>query len=104
MKEFVNIGIVGLSGRGSGMLRELLKCDGVKVPAVCDKYEDRAKHGAEIVKEEAGNEPDVYLDYKEMFKREDLDAIFCATTWITHARIATRCRIGKGRENGVRFR
>lgn len=41
MKEFVNIGVVGLSGRGSGMMRELLKCDGVRVPAVCDKYEDR---------------------------------------------------------------
>ena len=54
MKEFVNIGIVGTSGRGSGMLRELLKCEGVRVPAVCDKYEDRAKRGAEIVKEEAG--------------------------------------------------
>ncbi len=87
MKEFVNIGVIGLSGRGSGMLRELLKCDGVKVPAVCDKYEDRAKNGAKIVEEEAGNIPDVYLDYKEMLKREDLDAIFCATTWITHARI-----------------
>lgn len=88
MKEFVNIGVIGLSGRGSSMMRELLKCDGVKVPAVCDKYEDRAQHGAEIVKEEAGYEPDVYLDYKEMLKRDDLDAIFCATTWITHARIA----------------
>ena len=88
MKEFVNIGVIGLSGRGSGMLRELLKCEGVKVPAVCDKYEDRANNGAEIVKEEAGNVPDVYLDYKEMLKRDDLDAIFCATTWITHARIA----------------
>jgi len=96
MKEFVNIGVVGLSGRGSSMMRELLKCDGVRVPAVCDKYEDRAKRGAEIVKEEAGNEPDVYLDYKEMLKREDLDAIFCATTWITHARIATDAmRAGK---------
>ena len=66
MKEFVNIGVIGLSGRGSGMLRELLKCEGVKVPAVCDKYEDRANNGAEIVKEEAGIVPDVYLDYKEM--------------------------------------
>ena len=40
MKDFVNIGMIGISGRGSGMLRELLKCDGVRVPAVCDKYED----------------------------------------------------------------
>ena len=88
MKEFVNIGIVGTSGRGSGMLRELLKCDGVRVPAVCDKYEDRAKRGAEIVKEEVGTDANFYLDYKEMFEKENLDGVYIATTWITHSRIA----------------
>lgn len=88
MKEFVNIGIIGLSGRGSGMLGELLDCEGVRVPAVCDKYEDRAQRGFEIVKEKTGTEPQVYLDYKELLARDDIDAIYCATTWITHSRIA----------------
>ncbi len=88
MKDFVNIGMIGISGRGSGMLRELLKCDGVRVPAVCDKYEDRALNGKEIVEEATGTTPDVYLDHKELLKRDDLDAVFVATTWITHARIA----------------
>ncbi len=88
MKEFVNIGVVGLSGRGSGMLRELLECDGVRVPAVCDKYEDRAKRGAEIVKEKTGSDANFYLNYKEMFEKEKLDAVYIATTWITHSRIA----------------
>ncbi len=88
MKEFVNIGMIGISGRGSGMLRELLKCDGVRVPAVCDKYEDRAENGKKIVEEATGTTPDVYLDHKELLAREDLDAVFVATTWITHARLA----------------
>ena len=88
MKEFVNIGMIGISGRGSGMLRELLKCDGVRVPAVCDKYEDRAENGKKIVEEATGTTPDVYLDHKELLARDDLDAVFVATTWITHARIA----------------
>lgn len=96
MKEFVNIGMIGISGRGSGMLRELLKCEGVRVPAVCDKYSDRAENGAKIVKEESGLDADVYLDYKELLARDDLDAVFCATTWITHARIAVDAmRAGK---------
>ncbi len=91
-----NFGIIGLSGRGSGMLREFLAVPGVNVVAVCDLYEDRAKDGFNIVKEIAGNEPAVYLDYKEMLKRDDIDAIFCATTWITHARIAVdSMRAGK---------
>ena len=88
MKDFVNIGMIGISGRGSGMLRELLKCEGVRVPAVCDKYEDRAENGRKIVEEATGTTPDVYLNHKELLARDDLDAVFVATTWITHARIA----------------
>lgn len=88
MKNTVNIGVIGISGRGSSMLAELLKCDGVNVPAVCDKYEDRAKHGAKIVKEKTGHSAEAYLNYKDLLARDDLDAVFCATTWITHSRIA----------------
>lgn len=88
MKDYVNIGVIGLSGRGSSMLGELLECDGVRVPAVCDKYADRAQKGFEIVKKKTGTEPQVYLDYKELLARDDLDAVFCPTTWITHSRIA----------------
>ena len=88
MKDTVRIGFIGLGGRGQGQLGELLNCEGVVVPAVCDKYEDRAQRGRDIVKEKAGNTPDVYLDYKNLLARADLDAIMCCTTWITHGRIA----------------
>jgi len=83
-----NFGVIGISGRGSGMLAELLSVEGVKVTAVCDKYEDRALNGVKIVQEKAGNTPDMYLDYKELLARDDISAILCCTTWITHSRIA----------------
>ena len=98
-----NFAVVGLSGRGSSMLSELLAVPGVKVVAVCDKYEDRAKHGAEIVMEKTGEEPvfftklnaERWMD-KEMIKRDDIKAVMCCTTWITHSRIAVDCmRAGK---------
>ncbi|MBR4727183.1 MAG: Gfo/Idh/MocA family oxidoreductase [Clostridia bacterium] len=96
MKETVRIGVIGLGGRGRGMLGELLDCEGVIVPAVCDKYEDRAKEGAAIVLEKTGKTADVYLDYHLLLAREDLDAVMCPTTWITHARIAVDAmRAGK---------
>lgn len=88
MKDTVRIGFIGLGGRGQGQLGELLNCEGVVVPAVCDKYEDRANRGREIVEKKAGNTPDVYLDYRNLIERADLDAIMCCTTWITHGRIA----------------
>jgi len=87
-KNQTNFGVIGISGRGSGMLAELLSVEGVKVTAVCDKYEDRAQNGVKIVQEKAGNTPDMYLDYKELLARKDISAILCCTTWITHSRIA----------------
>ncbi len=70
------------------MLREFISIPGLEVTAVCDKYEDRAENGRKIVLEETGKEPDVYLDYKELLKRDDIIGIVCCTTWITHSRIA----------------
>lgn len=87
-KTSANFAVIGLSGRGSGMLGELLEVPGVKVVAVCDLYEDRAQHGVEIVKEKTGVEPAMYLDYKQLLARDDIDAVMCSTTWISHARIA----------------
>ena len=90
MKKEVNIGFIGISGRGSGMLDLLLQVEGVRVPAVCDKVVERAENGIEIVNKRTGNAYPVhaYIDYKELLKNEKLDAVMICTTWITHARIA----------------
>ena len=72
------------------MLGLLLQVDGVTVPAVCDLIPERAERGIEIVEEHNNKEYPVhaYLDYKEMFANEELDAVVICTTWITHAMIA----------------
>ena len=72
------------------MLDLLLQVEGVKVPAVCDLIPERAERGIEIVEErtEKAYPVHAYLDYKEMFEKEELDAVVIATTWITHAMIA----------------
>lgn len=86
--EKTNFGFIGLGGRGQGMLKELLSVEGVRVVAVCDKYEDRAQLGSEIVKEQTGEDAQVYLDYKELIARDDIKAVVVCTTWITHSEIA----------------
>ncbi|MGN1451154.1 MAG: Gfo/Idh/MocA family protein [Eubacteriales bacterium] len=83
-----NFGVIGISGRGSGMLREFLSVPGVAVTAVCDKYEDRARRGSEIVKEVTGKDIEWYTDYHELLARDDIKGVLICTTWITHARIA----------------
>ncbi len=89
-KDSARFGFIGVSGRGSGMLGLLLEVEGVTVPAVCDLIPERAERGIEIVEEHNNKEYPVhaYLDYKEMFEKENLDAVVIATTWISHARIA----------------
>ncbi len=86
--EKTKFGFIGLGGRGQSMLRELVSVEGVQVVAVCDKYDDRAQLGADIVKEETGADAQVYLDYKELIARDDIKAVVVCTTWITHSEIA----------------
>ena len=89
--ENTRIAVIGLSGRGSGMLDLMLDIPGVICPAVCDKVPERAQRGLEIVKNHAnytGYEVNAYTDYRELFKNEKLDGVYIATTWITHTEIA----------------
>ena len=84
------IGCIGLSGRGSSMMDLLLTVPGVIVPAVCDLVPERVEKGLDIVKKRNNGEYEVkgYSDYREMLYNEELDAVFVATTWITHIPIA----------------
>lgn len=84
------IGCIGLSGRGSSMMDLLLTVPGVIVPAVCDLVPERVEKGLDIVKKRNNGEYGVkgYSDYREMLYNEELDAVFVATTWITHIPIA----------------
>lgn len=86
----VRIGAVGLGGRGRSMLGLLLQVPGVVCPAVCDKVPERVEEGIDVVESVPGMDYEVhgYTDYKEMLEKEELDALFVATTWITHAKIA----------------
>ncbi len=57
--EKTNFAVIGLGGRGQGMLGEFLDVPGVRVVAVCDKYADRAEAGVRIVREHTGEPPDM---------------------------------------------
>lgn len=85
----INIGFIGISGRGSSMLSLLLQAEGVRVPAVCDLVPERMQNGLRIVRETSPDyEVHGYLNYKELLEKETLDAVVICTTWITHSRIA----------------
>ena len=88
MKDKIKIGVVGLGGRGYGLLKYvMLTMDDVEVVAVCDLYEDRTERGAQAVEEFRGNVPFKTQNYKDILAMPEVDAVVCTTSWRDHFRI-----------------
>ena len=96
----VRVGVVGVGGRGMGLLQTLLQIPGVQTPAVCDIVEERTRQAQAIVEKASGVRPEAYTrgdhDYERLCARDDLDAVVSATPWQWHAPIAiASMRAGK---------
>ncbi|MBR3996945.1 MAG: Gfo/Idh/MocA family oxidoreductase, partial [Clostridia bacterium] len=84
----IRMSIIGLGGRGSWWLGELLKMEDVEITAVCDKFEDRMENGRKKCAEAYGHEIFGTLDWHEVIQRDDSEAVLITTYWNDHAKIA----------------
>ena len=84
----VRIGVVGVGERGYGQMLTLLDMPDVRVAAVCDVYPDRVEHAQKGAAEKQGFKPDGYDDYRELNRRDDIEAVVIMTSWQTHSLIA----------------
>jgi predicted dehydrogenase len=92
----INIGVIGVGGRGTYVGREFEKvgkdpANACQIVAVCDVYEKRKRANAEHYK------CDGYLDYREVLARPDVDAVIVATPDHWHAKIALEA-MDKGKD------
>jgi len=82
----VNVGVIGIGGRGSGLAYEFSgigkKTGKCQIVAVCDVWQKRVTQSKQLFK------CDGYLDYREVLNRSDVDAVVIATPDHWHARIA----------------
>mgnify|MGYP001027610160 CR=1 FL=1 len=83
----VRIGVVGVSGRGRGLMGLLLGMPDVEVVGVSDLYADRLAQARNDVIEKRGNTPMACSDFRELLDIKDLDAILTASSWTAHAEI-----------------
>ena len=80
--DLINIGVIGVGGRGTSLVEELVDRKDCKVVAVCAVYEKRVKRAMGICGG-AG-----YRYYQELLDRPDIDAVFIATPDHWHAPVA----------------
>lgn len=88
MNRKVNVAIIGVSGRGLGLMGCIYDMEDVKISVVCDLYADRMESAANTVLEKCGYKPDTCSDYREVVKRSDVDCIITPSSWSSHIEIA----------------
>ena len=77
----ITLGGIGMGGRGSGDVRQLMTDKRIQFVAACD-----VKHNALRAWKNNKN-VDTYFDYRELIAREDIDMIMCGTPDHWHAQV-----------------
>jgi hypothetical protein len=82
------MGLIGAGGRGSGMLREYLSVENLRVTAIADPVKEAAARAAAAVEKRGQRKPAVYdngeHDFENLVKRDDVDFVYIATPWPWH--------------------
>lgn len=86
--KIIKAGIIGVGGRGYGLIPSILHSPDVRLVAVCDKYPDRVDKAIERIKEISGNTAKPYSDYNELINDPEVEAIIISASWDAHVDIA----------------
>lgn len=84
----VRVGFIGVGGRGTGHVRDLLRLEKVQLKAVCDIVPSKVENVQNMAQKLGKERPAAYTngehDYKRLCARNDLDLIYVATPWQWH--------------------
>ncbi len=84
----VRFGVIGVNGRGAGLMAMIMKFPDVEVTALCDNEQPKLDRCKQWHYEFAGYEAFCTTDYNEILTRDDVDAVLIATAWEPHIPIA----------------
>lgn len=88
MKEKICLGLIGLGGRGYGLLTILVRMDNIEIAAISDNYEDRRLNAIKEIEAVTGKKPYSTGDYKDIIHMKDIDAVIISTSWADHTNMA----------------
>ncbi len=83
----VRLGLVGLGGRGTALLRAALELPGVEVVALADPELKHRIRGQGIAEKAAGIRPEAVDSALRVFERGDVEAVLVATPCDLHAEL-----------------
>ncbi len=85
------IGIIGVGGRGTSLLGNLLAAD-AQILAICDIVPEKAEHAQSLVVKSGQKSPELYTQgdhhFESLVARDDLDLVIIATPWDWHVEMA----------------
>jgi predicted dehydrogenase len=92
----INIGLIGCRSMGNANLRDFLILPEIECIALCDLDPANLEKTAATVKEEKGNTPKLFKNYKEMLKTKEIDAVVISTPDHWHClHMVDSCAAGK---------
>jgi Oxidoreductase family, NAD-binding Rossmann fold len=90
-RERVRLGIIGVGGRGTSLLQDLLAIEKVEVKAICDLVPEKVARAQKAVTDAGQPQPAAFskgeTDFKNLTELE-LDIVYIATPWNWHVPMA----------------
>ncbi|MEM6469707.1 MAG: Gfo/Idh/MocA family oxidoreductase [Planctomycetota bacterium] len=89
--EKITLGVIGIGPRCTYDLKSILKLPDVQCVAIADVQKSRREKGKTLVDQHYGNQDcKLYIDFRELLARDDIDAVIVATgdRWHAAASIA----------------
>jgi predicted dehydrogenase len=94
--ERINLGVIGVGGRGTAHLGMISRVGNANIAAVCDVNQAQVERAVARAEKLQGQKPKEYSDMRKLFEDKDIDAVTVATPNHWHA-LATiwACEAGK---------
>ena len=90
-RDQVRLGIIGVGGRGTSLLKDLLGVEKVQIKAICDLVPEKVARAQKAVTDAGQPEPTGFSKGDSDFKnlnQLDLDMVYIATPWNWHVPMA----------------